>query len=76
MSDKIRREATTLAVDHANAEISTDQLIDGIVELVEEHVKKAHIAHAPGGCPSCGGLGSVIDSSGKEGPCGRCGGNG
>ena len=78
MSDKIRREATTLAVDHANADISTDQLIDGIVELVEEYVKKAHVAHAPRhfqGCPSCSGSGSV-EQNGKLVPCGRCGGNG
>lgn len=75
---KIREAARVLAMDHANADISTEQLIDGIVELVEEHVKKAHVAHAPRyfqGCPSCSGSGSV-EQNGKLVPCGRCGGNG
>lgn len=78
MKEKIREKATMLAVDHANADISTFQLIDGIVKLVEEQMVKAHVAHAPRhfqGCPSCGGSGSV-EKDGKLMPCDRCGGNG
>lgn len=75
---KIREKVTKMVVRHINAGLSTDQLIDEIVELVEEQEVKAHVAHAPRhfqGCPSCSGSGSV-EKDGKLMPCGRCGGNG
>lgn len=44
---KIKQEATILVRDFAEASITTEQLIDGIMELVERYALKAHEAHAP-----------------------------